>query len=146
MFNIDKIDTVYIACGVTDLRKSIDGLIMIMKNELKLNPFEKALFVFCNKQMNRIKILHFDEGFWRYYYRLENGILKWPKTREEAIKAEKKELIWLLKGYEIRTKSKIKSVKEENSFWYIHKLTSLQFKGFIPLELQAFMVIYVYIY
>ncbi len=31
MFNIDKIDTVYIACGVTDLRKSIDGLIMIMK-------------------------------------------------------------------------------------------------------------------
>ena len=116
MFNIYKIDTVYIACGVTDLRKSIDGLIMTMKNELKLNPFEKALFVFCNKQMNRIKILHFDEGFWRYYYRLENGILKWPKTREEAIKAEKKELIWLLKGYEIRTKSKIKSVKEENSF------------------------------
>lgn len=99
MFNIDKVDTVYIACGITDLRKSIDGLIMIVKNELKLDPFEKALFVFCNKQMNRIKILHFDEGFWLYYYRLENGRLK-----------------WLLKGYEIRTKSKFKSVKEKNSF------------------------------
>jgi transposase len=116
VFNIDKIDTVYIACGVTDLRKSIDGLIMIVKNELKLDPFEKALFVFCNKQMNRIKILHFDEGFWLYYYRLENGRLKWPKTREEALKTDKKELIWLLKGYEIRTKSKFKSVKEKNSF------------------------------
>ena len=45
MFNIDKIDTVYIACGITDLRKSIDGLIMIVKNELKLNPFEKAWIV-----------------------------------------------------------------------------------------------------
>ncbi|WP_367270578.1 IS66 family insertion sequence element accessory protein TnpB [uncultured Clostridium sp.] len=50
MFNIDKIDTVYIDCGVTDLRKSIDGLIMIVKNELKLDPFERALFIFFNKQ------------------------------------------------------------------------------------------------
>ena len=66
--------------------------------------------------MNRIKILHFDEGFWLYYYRLENGRLKWPKTREEALKTDKKELIRLLKGYEIRTKSKIKSVKEKISF------------------------------
>ncbi len=116
MFNLDKIDTVYIACGVTDLRKSIDGLIVIVKDQLKLNPFEKALFVFCNKQMNRIKILHFDEGFWLYYYRLEHGRLKWPKTRSEALKTNKEELIWLLKGYEIRTKSKFKPVKEMNSF------------------------------
>ena len=116
MFNIDKIDTVYIACGITDLRKSIDGLIMIVKNELKLDPFEKALFVFCNKQMNRIKILHFDEGFWLYYYRLENGRLKWPQNINEALATNKEELKWLLKGYEIRTKSKFKSVKAKNSF------------------------------
>ena len=115
MFNINKIDTAYIACGVTDLRKSIDGLIMIVKNDLNLDPFEKALFVFCNKQMNRIKILHFDEGFWLYYYRFENVRLKWPKTQEEAFKTDKEELIWLLKRYEIRTKSKFKSVKENNS-------------------------------
>ena len=81
MFNIDKIDTVYIACGFTDLRKSIDGLIMIVKNELKLDPFERALFVFCNKQMNRIKILHFDERFWSYYHRLKNG--RMPLARME---------------------------------------------------------------
>ena len=116
MFNIDKIDTVYIACGATDLRKSIDGLIMIVKNELKLDPFEKALFVFCNKQMNRIKILHFDEGFWLYYYRLENGRLKWPQNKNEALGTNKEELKWLLKGYEIRTNSKFKPVKEKNSF------------------------------
>lgn len=46
MFNIDKIDTVYIAYGVTDLRKSIDELIMIVKNELKLDPFEKSSICF----------------------------------------------------------------------------------------------------
>ncbi len=116
MFNIDKVDTVYIACGITDLRKSIDGLIVIVKEQLQLDPFEKALFVFCNKKMNRLKILHFDEGFWLYYYRLEHGRLKWPMTREEALKTDKEELIWLLKGYEIRTKSKFKPVKETNSF------------------------------
>lgn len=90
MFNIDKIDTVYIACGITDLRKSIDGLIMIVKNELKLDPFEKALFVFCNKQMNRIKILHFDEGFWLYYYRLENGRVKCHKIKMKHLELIKK--------------------------------------------------------
>jgi len=116
VFNIDKIDTVYIACGITDLRKSIDGLVLIVKDQFKLDPLEKALFVFCNKKMNRIKILHFDEGFWLYYYRIEHGKLKWPMTREEALRIDKEELIWLLKGYEIRTKSKFKPIKEMNSF------------------------------
>lgn len=65
MFNINKIDTVYIAYRTTDLRKSIDGSVMIVKNELKIYPFESALFVFCNKQMNRIKycILMRDSGY-----------------------------------------------------------------------------------
>ncbi|APM37739.1 IS66 family insertion sequence element accessory protein TnpB [Clostridium kluyveri] len=51
MLNIDKVDTVYLACGSTDLRKSIDGLTLIVQMELNLNPFDKALFVFCNKQI-----------------------------------------------------------------------------------------------
>lgn len=62
MFNLSSVNTVYLACGTTDLRKSIDGLVMLVENELKLDPFEKALFVFCNRQMNRLKILHFDEA------------------------------------------------------------------------------------
>lgn len=73
MLNIDEVKIVYLACGVTDLRKSIDGLTMIVKNQFNLDPFEKALFVFCNKQMNKLKILYFDEGFWLYYHRLENS-------------------------------------------------------------------------
>ncbi|WP_142414606.1 IS66 family insertion sequence element accessory protein TnpB [Hathewaya massiliensis] len=71
MLNIDKVEKVYLACGYTDLRKSIDGLVMIVQNQFKLDPFDKALFVFCNKQMDKLKILHFDEGVWLYYNRLE---------------------------------------------------------------------------
>jgi len=41
MLNIDKVEKVYLACGYTDLRKSIDGLVMIVENQFKLNPFVK---------------------------------------------------------------------------------------------------------
>ncbi|MDT8719755.1 IS66 family insertion sequence element accessory protein TnpB [Clostridium sp. 19966] len=116
MLNIDKVDTVYLACGITDLRKSIDGLAMLVEMELKLDPFQQALFVFCNKQMNRVKVLHFDQGFWLYYYRIENGRLKWPMTKEEALKINKEELSWLLKGYEVRTTSKFKEIREKNHY------------------------------
>ena len=116
MLNIDKVETVYLACGYTDLRKSTDGLVIMVQNQLKLDPFEKALFVFCNKQMNKLKILHFDEGFWLYYYRLESSRFKWPVTTEEALKVNIEELSWLLKGYEIRRNSKFKPVKSSNYY------------------------------
>lgn len=42
MLNIEKVQTVYLACGFTDLRKSIDALLMIVQSQLKLDPFEKT--------------------------------------------------------------------------------------------------------
>lgn len=116
MLNIDKVEKVYLACGYTDLRKSIDGLVMIVQNQFKLDPFDKALFVFCNRQMDKLKILHFDEGFWLYYHRLEANRFKWPTTTEEAIKVNINELRWLLKGYEVRTKSKFQPIKPSNYY------------------------------
>ena len=108
MLNIDKVKDVYLACGATDLRKSIDGLALIVETQLKKDSYQNALFVFCNKAMNRLKVLHFDEGFWLYYYRLDSDKFKWPQNKDEAIKINKEELKWLLKGYEIRTISKFK--------------------------------------
>ena len=116
MLNIDKVEKVYLACGYTDLRKSIDGLAIIVQNQFKLDPFEKALFVFCNRQMNKLKILHFYERFWLYYHRLEANSFKWPTTSEEALKVNIDELRWLLKGYEVRTKSKFKTIKQSNYY------------------------------
>lgn len=116
MLNINQINTVYLACGTTDLRKSIDGLTMLVQTKLKLDPFEKALFIFCNRQMNKLKILHFDNGFWLYYYRLEKDKFKWPMTKEEALKVNIEELHWLLKGYEIRTTSKFKPITSKNYY------------------------------
>lgn len=63
MLNIDKVEKVYLACGYRDLRKRIDGLVMMVKYQLKLDTFDKTVFISCNKQIDKLKILHFDELF-----------------------------------------------------------------------------------
>ena len=52
-----NIERVHLALGPTDLRKSIDGLALIVEHELKMDPFSTHLFAFCNKRQNLIKIL-----------------------------------------------------------------------------------------
>ncbi len=49
---------IYVCTGKTDMRKQINGLSILVKDEFELNPFEKNLFVFCNKPKNRLKILY----------------------------------------------------------------------------------------
>lgn len=76
---------VYLACGNTDMRKSINGLSAIVENSFKLDPFGKALFVFCNRKRDRLKILTWEEnGFWMYFKRLERGHFKWPQEGDNA--------------------------------------------------------------
>lgn len=56
MINIDKVEKIYLACGYTDLRKSIDGLVMTVKNQFKLHHVDKALFVFETSKWINYKI------------------------------------------------------------------------------------------
>ncbi|WHX30337.1 IS66 family insertion sequence element accessory protein TnpB [Brevibacillus agri] len=53
-------DRVYLACGSTDMRKSIDGLAVLVKEGFHLDPFSSALFVFCNRQRDKLKILYWS--------------------------------------------------------------------------------------
>ena len=46
---------VYLVTGYTDLRRSIDGLAAIVQAQLKLDPYSKALFLFCGRRCDRIK-------------------------------------------------------------------------------------------
>ncbi|MDT3701330.1 MAG: IS66 family insertion sequence element accessory protein TnpB [Thermincola sp.] len=46
-------DGIYLACGATDLRKSVDGLAIIVKQEFNIDPFGNYLFLFCNRDRNR---------------------------------------------------------------------------------------------
>ena len=65
---------VYLVTGYTDLRRSIDGLAMIIQSQLNLDPFSTALFLFCGRRRDRIKGLLWEgDGFLLLYKRLDNG-------------------------------------------------------------------------
>lgn len=100
------ISKVYLAAGSTDMRKSIDGLAVLIKEVFSLDPFSSCLFVFCNKNRDKLKILQWDHnGFWLYYRRLEKGRFKWPEDGSGGtIVINKRELNWLLDGLSITQK------------------------------------------
>ncbi len=55
----------------------------LVQSSFSLDPFSDALFVFCNRAHNRIKILEWDtDGFWLYFKRLERGRFRWPGIGE----------------------------------------------------------------
>jgi transposase len=87
---------VYLACGSTDLRKSIDGLAALVQEGLGLNPFSACLFVFCNRERNKLKILYWEHnGFWLFYRRLERGTFQWPRDHGDPVTVTTRELRWL---------------------------------------------------
>ncbi|WP_161603218.1 IS66 family insertion sequence element accessory protein TnpB [Calidifontibacillus oryziterrae] len=91
----------YLARGSTDLRKSIDGLAAIVKVGFELDPFSpSSYFVFCNRNQDKLKILHWEtNGFWLYYRRLERGKFQWPTEDSEApLKISRRQFRWLLDG------------------------------------------------
>lgn len=71
------------------MRKSINGLAAVVQGSFELDPFEGAVFVFCNKKKDKIKILHWDkDGFALYYKRRERGRFCWPTLSEQSCTAD----------------------------------------------------------
>lgn len=95
-------DRVWLAPGPTDMRKSIDGLAAIVKHEMQLDPLEPAVFVFCGRRRDRIKLLYWDvNGFWLLYKRLESGRFRWPAAGTESALLTRRQLAWLLDGLQV---------------------------------------------
>ncbi len=94
---------IYLHREPVDFRKSINGLALIVEQEMKLSPMSSALFVFCNKNRDRVKALYWDRtGFCLWYKRLEKNKFKWPlKYPGRAMTLSEADWNRLLSGYDI---------------------------------------------
>ena len=100
---------IYLACGYTDMRKSIDGLASVVQQQFKLDPFQPALFLFCGKHCDRMKALLWEgDGFVLLYKRLENGKYQWPRSESECRPISRQECRWLMEGLQIDQKKVIR--------------------------------------
>ncbi len=78
---------ILLAVEPADLRKGIDGLAQLCRQQLQCDPFTGTLFVFRNRRAKAIKILMYDgQGFWLCQKRLSEGRFKWwPKNQQEGV-------------------------------------------------------------
>jgi len=113
MINGITVNQVYLVSGVTDMRKATQGLSLIVSEQLEHDPFGGSVFVFCNRQRNKLKILYWERnGFWLYYRTLEKGKFCWPTEKEQqTLSLSLRELQWLLDGLSYTQKQARTEVK-----------------------------------
>ena len=94
---------VYLHRDFVDFRKSINGLATIVETHMALPLMSGALFVFCNKGKDKLKILYWDNtGFALWYKRLEKDKFKWPgKLSTPTYPLSAQQFEWLLSGYDV---------------------------------------------
>jgi transposase len=96
--DLTKLD-IYIRPGITDLRKAVNGLSVIVSEEMDVDPFKAALFLFCNRNRKLLKAIYWDKnGFCLWQKRLEKHRFPWPESDEAAQRLTKEELSMLLCG------------------------------------------------
>lgn len=95
---------VYLACGVTDMRKGMVGLAMLVQQGLAADPFDGAIYAFRGRRAGLIKLLwHDGVGLCMLTKRLEQGQFAWPSTTSTGrIVLSAPQLAALLDGCEWR--------------------------------------------
>lgn len=84
MFGLGPATRIYVAVGATDMRKGYEGLYGLVRDGLLCEPRSGHLFLFCNGQRNRVKVLFWDgSGLWVCAKRLERGRFHWPEAKEK---------------------------------------------------------------
>ena len=112
---LKSVNKIYIAYGYTDFRKHISSLCTLIQNLFGMNPYNKAAYIFCNKQRNSIRVLCYDKnGFILAQKTLLNTDkmkFQWPKNSNELKQISKRQLEWLLSGLKIEQKNSFKEIE-----------------------------------
>ncbi len=82
-----------------------------------MDPYDKNMYVFCNRSRNRLKILQYDKnGFWLYYKALDQGKFAWVKETDGLMELTAEELDWLVHGLKLMDKQSLMSTQKK--FYY----------------------------
>jgi len=82
-----------------DFRKQIDGLVVLLADQLNQNPTSGQIFIFRSRRGDRVKILFWERnGFWLLYKRLEKGRFKFPDISDNQLELNSEQFHWLLSG------------------------------------------------
>jgi len=97
------IERVYLHRAPIDMRKQMDGLSLLSKDVMQMDPMSGTLFAFINRRGDKLKLLVWERnGFIVWYKRLEQHRFHWPKRAEEAVLTlSGEQLNWLLDGYDV---------------------------------------------
>lgn len=94
---------VWIAAGITDMRKGMDGLSAIVQTALAERPFSGDVFVFRGKRGDLVKLLWWSgDGMNLHAKRLERGRFVWPQATDGAVHLSAAQLSMLLEGIDWR--------------------------------------------
>jgi len=103
MITLPSNTQIWIAAGVTDLRRGFAGLSALVQNKLEQSPMSGQVFVFRGRRGDLIKVLWFDgDGLCLFAKRLERGRFVWPQACSGSVALTRAQLSMLLEGIDWR--------------------------------------------
>jgi transposase len=94
---------VYLACGVTDMRRGFDSLAAQVQTALQFDPHDGSLYAFRGRRGDLLKILWWDgQGLSLFCKRLERGKFLWPQAKDGSASLTGAQLSMLLEGIDWR--------------------------------------------
>ena len=96
------------------MRKSISGLMAIIRDTYQMAPYANAIYLFCGRKNNTLKALYFDrDGFCLLQKRLDNGRFQWPRNPSEVKSLTRQEFRWLMEGLSIEQPKAIRPISRK---------------------------------
>ena len=107
MISLPSGTKIWLAAGVTDMRRGMNGLALLVQTSLEENPFSGHVFLFRGRRGDLVKVLWWSgDGLCLFVKRLERGRFVWPQATSGSVHLTSAQLSMLLEGIDWRRPSR----------------------------------------